>query len=134
MPSQLTANNLIVLASKQTARMKPHSEMLWDLCQLGNDTAFGTDLENPAKLAEFRPMRTRVPTGIMASMKISDEAIDEFIRLYKKDYNEDITRSQASEMAFRLVTLYELLTQKLPNKQNITPPDDPSQQPIGCRL
>jgi hypothetical protein len=62
-------------------------------------------------------------------MQISDEAVDELIKLYKEEFNEDITRSQASEMAFRLVTLYELLSQKLPNRQEITLPDQvPSSQ------
>jgi hypothetical protein len=66
-------------------------------------------------------------------MKISDEELDEFVRLYKEEFNEDITSAQASEMAFRLVTLYELLAQKLPEK-HITPPDDPPPEPIGFRL
>ena len=66
-------------------------------------------------------------------MKILDEALDEFTQLYKKELNEDITRAQADEMAFRLVTLYEVLAQRLPEK-HITLPDDPPREPIGFRL
>jgi hypothetical protein len=66
-------------------------------------------------------------------MQISDEALEDFARLYKEEFNEDITRAQASEMAFRLVTLYELLAQKVPEK-HITRPDDSPPEPIGFRL
>jgi hypothetical protein len=66
-------------------------------------------------------------------MKMSDEELEEFARLYKEEFNEDISRAQASAMAFRLMTLYELLAQKLPEK-HITPPDDPPPEPIGFRL
>ena len=68
----------------------------------------------------------------MASVKISDEALDEFINLYKHEFNEDISRTQGNEMAFRLMTLYGLLSQKLPEKE-ITPPD-PQRHSIGFRL
>jgi hypothetical protein len=70
---------------------------------------------------------------MLTSMKIPDEALDEFTRLYKDEFNEDITKAQASEMAFRLVTLYELLGQKLP-EEHITPPGDPPREPMGFQL
>ena len=54
-------------------------------------------------------------------MKISDEALDEFIAIYKKEFGEEVDRKAASEMAFRLLTLYELLAKKLPNEQVSTP-------------
>jgi hypothetical protein len=66
-------------------------------------------------------------------MNISDQALEEFAKLYKEEFNEEITRAQASEMAFRLVTLYELLAQKLPEKP-ITPSVDPPREPTGFRL
>jgi hypothetical protein len=66
-------------------------------------------------------------------MKISEDALEEFARLYKEEFDEDITRAQASEMAFRLMALYELLAQKLPDN-HVTLPDDPPREPIGFRL
>jgi hypothetical protein len=42
-------------------------------------------------------------------MRITDKAIDEFVELYKEEFDEDIDRAEASEIAFRLMTLYEAL-------------------------
>lgn len=42
-------------------------------------------------------------------MRIIDQALDDFIELYKEEFGEEISRSEASEIAFRLVTLYEAL-------------------------
>lgn len=70
---------------------------------------------------------------MLTRMKISDEALEEFAKLYKDEFNDDITKAQASEMVFGLVTLYELLAQKLPEK-HITPPGDPSREPMGFQL
>lgn len=47
-------------------------------------------------------------------MRITDETLDQFIELYKEEFGEEISRSEASEMAFRLITLYEALARKLP--------------------
>ena len=63
-------------------------------------------------------------------MHISDEALDEFIAIYKEEFRETLTKAEASEMASRLVTLYELLARKLPNEQKLPthaklPSDDP---------
>jgi hypothetical protein len=66
-------------------------------------------------------------------MKTAEDALDEFARLYKEEFDEDITKAQASEMAFQLMTLYELLAQKLPHK-HVSPPDNPPREPIGFRL
>jgi hypothetical protein len=54
-------------------------------------------------------------------MQISDEAVSEFISLYKEEYGEELSRSDASEMASRLVTLYEVLMKKFPGEQTSTP-------------
>jgi hypothetical protein len=48
-------------------------------------------------------------------MQISDDALDEFITIYKEEFKDDISRSDAIEMASRLLTLYQLLSRKLPN-------------------
>ena len=62
-------------------------------------------------------------------MKLSDEALDELIAIYKEDFGDEIDRKEASEMASRLVMLYELLAKKLPNEQISPEPmpqrDDP---------
>lgn len=42
-------------------------------------------------------------------MRISDQAIDQLISLYKEDFGEVIDRAAATEMAHRLLTLYRLL-------------------------
>lgn len=51
-------------------------------------------------------------------VKVSDEALDEFVALYKDEFKEDLTRAEASEMVHRLLMLYELLSQKLPDGES----------------
>ncbi len=48
-------------------------------------------------------------------VQISDDALDEFIRIYKEEFKEDISRMEARDMASRLLTLYQLLSRKPPN-------------------
>ena len=55
-------------------------------------------------------------------MQISDEALDEFIAIYKAEFGEEIERKDASEMALRVLKLYELLERKLPDGKTTTPP------------
>lgn len=50
--------------------------------------------------------------GRAATMRVSDEAIAEFRRLYKEEYGEELPDAEASEMAFRLTTLYELFAKR----------------------
>jgi hypothetical protein len=47
-------------------------------------------------------------------MRISDDALDEFVEIYKEEFGEDISRDAASEMAIRILTLYTLLSKKPP--------------------
>ena len=61
-------------------------------------------------------------------MKISDEALAEFARLYKEEFEEELSRNEAEEMARKLLTLYELLAQKLPG-ENIPGPKPPAPDP-----
>lgn len=66
-------------------------------------------------------------------MRLSDEALDEFVALYKKEFKKTITKTEASETASRLLTLYELLARPLLKKQieapgTITQPDDTPQE------
>jgi flagellin-specific chaperone FliS len=60
--------------------------------------------------------------------QISEESLNKFIKIYKKDFKKKLTRAEASEMASRLVTLYEILSIKLPNGQTPDPtPRDESE-------
>lgn len=54
-------------------------------------------------------------------MRISDEALDEFVAIYKEEFKEDIDRAEASEMASRLLNLYEMLARTLPNEKTPHP-------------
>lgn len=47
-------------------------------------------------------------------MQLSDEALDNFVAIYEKKFNEPISRDDAAEMAQRLVTLYRVLLLPLP--------------------
>ncbi len=49
-------------------------------------------------------------------MEISNEALQEFIRIYKKEFDVDLTLGQAQIVAAQLVTLYERLAQPLPGE------------------
>jgi len=59
-------------------------------------------------------------------MKIPPDRIEEFRRLYKVAYGEDISVEEASEMSGRLLELYRLLTRPLPGGNEKGPP---SQKP-----
>jgi hypothetical protein len=52
---------------------------------------------------------------MLGDMRINDTALDEFIQIYREEFGDEINRSDASEMAFRLVTLYETLSRRLPS-------------------
>lgn len=47
---------------------------------------------------------------------ISEEHLQEFMRIYEQEFGESITHADASEMAARLVDLYELLLEPLPSE------------------
>lgn len=51
-------------------------------------------------------------------MQISDEALDEFIAVYKKEFRRDLNRGTALEMAERVLRLYHLISMKLPSEDN----------------
>jgi len=60
-------------------------------------------------------------------MKISDPDLKEFITIYQEEFGEKLSLAEASEMAFRLVSLYAQLTKALPSEQHITPSESPSE-------
>jgi len=48
-------------------------------------------------------------------MRISDQALDEFIELYREEFGDDLGRAEATEMAHRALALHRLLTRNPPN-------------------
>lgn len=65
-------------------------------------------------------------------MQIPNESLDKFMQIYKEEYGEEISRSEANEMASRVIALYELLAKKLPNEQTSKPkPPDESPRTMG---
>jgi hypothetical protein len=86
----------------------------------------------------FARRAVRLHVWYIYAMQISDEAIDEFIRIYKKEFKNQLDRKEASEIASRVIVLYQLLAKKLPNEQEtsgVTPPgtDDPPRK-IGFQM
>jgi hypothetical protein len=47
---------------------------------------------------------------------ISEEHLQEFMRIYEQEFGESLSHAEASEMAARLVDLYELLLEPLPSE------------------
>lgn len=54
-------------------------------------------------------------------MQISDERIDEFRRIYKEAYGEEIDVGESRLMALRLIILYRLLMQLSPDERGLGP-------------
>ena len=50
-------------------------------------------------------------------MKISDADLHELMAIYQEEYGETLSLAEASEMAFRLVTLYTQIYSPLPGEQ-----------------
>lgn len=69
--------------------------------------------------------------------KISLEAIEEFRRIYQEECREEITLAEATDMAYRVLSLYRLLARKLPDGyvpiRKTTPPDEGSRPPSEHR-
>lgn len=55
-------------------------------------------------------------------MKINNEDLEEFIRLYNEAFAEYISEEEAQQVASRLVDLYTLLTEPLPSEPGKTTP------------
>jgi hypothetical protein len=50
-------------------------------------------------------------------MQINDEAITEFMVLYRAEFEKDISREEALEMATRLLNLYQRIMRPLPHER-----------------
>ncbi len=55
-----------------------------------------------------------IPISEYDHCMFSDEAIDKFIAIYEKKYEEPISRADAIAMATQLVDLYKVLRQLIP--------------------
>src|SRR5690348_4025723 len=67
--------------------------------------------------AEFPCLLIRVVNVQNGVMHITEAALNEFIDLYKEEFGQQLSHEEASEMSFRLLTLYELLNESLPSEQ-----------------
>ncbi len=79
--------------------------------------------QNPASIAGKKMQQD---SRVLPAIHVTVERLEEFRRIYKKVYGEEITLPEASEMAHRLVALYQLLQKPLPGEHASHPP---SQQP-----
>jgi hypothetical protein len=58
-------------------------------------------------------------------MQFSEKALNELRRIYREEFNEDITLDEAAEMGGRIVNLVRLLSRPLPEPSSAsTPPID----------
>jgi hypothetical protein len=69
-------------------------------------------------------------------VRISEEALDQFTQIYEEEYGETISRTEAANMAYRVLALYRLLRRRLPEgytpiEQTKRPDDDEDASPIG---
>ena len=49
-------------------------------------------------------------------MRISDDRLEELRRIYKTEIGEEISLAEVSEMAYRLVFLYQIIGRPLPDE------------------
>lgn len=65
----------------------------------------------------------------LSGHKVSDERLEEFQRIYKYAYGEELTRAEATTMTLRLLALYGLLMRPLPGEASTpSPPSEPPAQ------
>jgi hypothetical protein len=57
--------------------------------------------------------------------RFSTGALNEFIAIYKEGFGEEIDRTEATEMAWRLLTLYRLLSKKVPTDRRASDSTSP---------
>ena len=68
----------------------------------------------------FRNVVTSIPKsslGYPGGMKVNDERLHAFIRIYEREFGESLTESQAKLLSGRLMDLYERLARPLPSEQ-----------------
>jgi len=50
-------------------------------------------------------------------MQISDDALDEFMALYRVEFGKELSRQEALEMATRMINLYQIIYRPLPGER-----------------
>jgi hypothetical protein len=57
-------------------------------------------------------------------MQISDEDLEEFRRIYKEEFGEEISLAEAQTMGNRLIELFRIIMRPLPGEEGFqeTPP------------
>ena len=71
---------------------------------------------------------------MLRNMRIQDTALNQFIQICREEFGEEISRSEASEMAFRLVTLYQALSRRLASDAYLQLAVDPPRQKFGFQV
>lgn len=52
-------------------------------------------------------------------MHVPDAAIKQYMQLYQEDFGEELTLEQGREIATRLIALYEVLSNRLPQSRSM---------------
>ena len=58
---------------------------------------------------------TPQPSDYTSPVEFSDERIEELRKIYREQYGEEISIADARDMGRRLITLYRLIMQPLPD-------------------
>ncbi len=64
-------------------------------------------------------------------MPFSDDRLREMQEAYKEDFGEEISLAEASEILFRLVTFYELISRPLPREEESATQGNDTTAPDG---
>jgi hypothetical protein len=77
--------------------------------------------QNPESMTS--PPRKYISPGMPhTAHQVSPERLEEFRRIYKETYGEEISVGEASAMTHRLIALYKLLSQPLPDEVSSSKP------------
>ncbi len=76
----------------------------------------------------FKQDCPRNVNGMEAPCQLSHQAIEEFKAIYRDEFGEDISDDEAQEIDLRLLRLFDLLLQPLPND----PPGQSSAKKSSC--
>ncbi len=68
---------------------------------------------HPSRLAEGASASQNPQS--MGTWRLSDEALDEFIAIYEKEFKEKVSRVDAAKLAHDLLALYDLLSREPPS-------------------
>ena len=81
--------------------------------------------QNPESMAD--PRKRYIPTGMHPVYpRITDKQLDEFIEIYKEEFGEKISRTEASAMAANLLMLYQRLATVVQGEHGASPADESS--------